>query len=255
MFKDIDAHKGQLTFSVITSQAKKDSIFSIIQVEDEQKLQQIAELAKNPDFDRILKLGREALEREERELNDFQFKKELGSFVENVLRNELNDILGDAELKIPEPVSNEQGGQDLKVQLNGKTLYYIEVKSRWSTERSVLMSTLQHRTSYEQKSHYALCAAEMTMFTENARKHEYPSFEEVKNHLTFVDNIGALNERLKDATLDTDNQVHVAGGYQVLVSQDVIRANGKTFTEFISVLKEVVKAELGKDYHSLISMG
>ena len=69
------------------------------------------------------------------------------------------------------------------------------------------------------------------------------------------DNIGALNERLKDATLDTDNQVHVAGGYQVLVSQDVIRANGKTFTEFISVLKEVVKAELGKDYHSLISMG
>ena len=255
LFKDIDAHKGQLTFSVITSQAKKDSIFSIIQVEDEQKLQQIAELAKNPDFDRILKLGREALEREERELNDFQFKKELGSFVENVLRNELNDILGDAELKIPEPVSNEQGGQDLKVQLNGKTLYYIEVKSRWSTERSVLMSTLQHRTSYEQKSHYALCAAEMTMFTENARKHEYPSFEEVKNHLTFVDNIGALNERLKDATLDTDNQVHVAGGYQVLVSQDVIRANGKTFTEFISVLKEVVKAELGKDYHSLISMG
>ena len=141
------------------------------------------------------------------------------------------------------------------MQLNGKTLYYIEVKSRWSTERSVLMSTLQHRTSYEQKSHYALCAAEMTMFTENARKHEYPSFEEVKNHLTFVDNIGALNERLKDATLDTDNQVHVAGGYQVLVSQDVIRANGKTFTEFISVLKEVVKAELGKDYHSLISMG
>lgn len=255
LFKDIDAHKGQLTFSVITSQAKKDSIFSIIQVENEQKLQQIAELAKDPDFDRILELGREALEREERELNDFQFKKELGNFVEDMLQNELNDILGDAELKIPEPVSNEQGGQDLKVQLNGDTLYYIEVKSRWSTERSVLMSTLQHRTSYEQQNHYALCAAEMTMFTESAKKHEYPSFEEVKNHLTFVDNIGVLNERLKDATLDMDNQVHVAGGYQVLVSQDVIRANGKTFTEFISALKEVIKAELRKDYHSLVSMG
>ena len=244
LFKNIDAHKGQLTFSVITNQAKKDSIFSIIQVEDEQKLQQIAELAKDPDFDRILKLGREALDREEREQNDFQFKKELGKFVEDVLQKELNDILGDAKLNISEPVSNEQGGQDLKVQLNGNTIYYIEVKSRWSTERSVLMSTLQHRTSYEQQDHYALCAAEMTMFTKSAKKHEYPSFEEVKNHLTFVDNIGALNERLKDATLDTDNQVHVAGGYQVLVSQDVIRANGKTFTEFISVLKEVVKAEL-----------
>ena len=255
LFKDIDAHKGQLTFSVITSQAKKDSIFSIIQVEDEKKLQQIAELAKDPDFDRILKLGREAIEREERELNDFQFKKELGNFVEDVLQNELNDILGDVELKISEPVSNEQGGQDLKVQLNGNTLYYIEVKSRWSTERSVLMSTLQHRTSYEQQNHYALCVAEMTMFTENAKKHEYPSFEEIKNHLTFVDNIGVLNERLKDATLDMDNQVHVAGGYQVLISQDVIRANGKTFTEFISALKKIVKAELGKDNHSLISMG
>lgn len=246
LFKNIDAHKGQLTFSIITSQAKKDSIFSIIQVEDEQKLQKIAELAMNPDFDNILKLGREALERQERELNDFQFKKELGNFVEDVLQNELNDFLGDAELKIPKPVSNEQGGQDLKVQLNGKTIYYIEVKSRWSTERSVLMSTLQHRTSYEQQKHYALCVAEMTKFIENAKKHEYPSFDEVKNHLTFVDNIGVLNERLKDATIERDNQVHVAGGYQVLVSQDVIRANGKAFSEFISVLKDVVKAELRK---------
>lgn len=229
-----------LMLSVIDSPQKQDSIFSIMKVEDETKLQKIAELAKDPNFDRIVKLGREAFEKEERDHNDLMFKKELGNDVENILQKELKEILGNNALKVP-TVENEQGGQDLVIQLNGETVYYIEVKSRWSTDKSVLMSTLQHRTSYEHKDHYSLCAADMTSFMEQARNHKYPPFADIESHLSFLPNIGSLNERLKDATSENNQYVHVAGGYQVLVSQDVIRDNRITFRNFIEYLKQYIR--------------
>lgn len=83
-----------------------------MKVEDEVKLQKIADLAKNPQFDRIIALGEEALVKEERETNDLEFKKELGTIVEKALQNELNDILGKNKLEAP-LVKNEQGGQGL----------------------------------------------------------------------------------------------------------------------------------------------
>ena len=64
-------------------------------------------------------------------------------------------------------VIDDQGGQDLKVLVNDKVIYYIEVKSRWETDRSVLMSTLQHKTSYREKEHYALCAVDMSHFDQS----------------------------------------------------------------------------------------
>lgn len=115
------------------------------------------------------------------------------------------------------------------------------MKSRWSSDRSVLMTTLQHRTSYQDKEHYALCAADMTSFLERARKHEYPPFEQIECHLMFIPNIGELNSRLKDATLDNDSQVHIAGGYQVIVPQDVIAEHGISFRNFIDLLKGKIK--------------
>ena len=55
---------------------------------------------------------REALEKEERENNDIEFKKKLGAIVEEILQKELNDILNGNTLEAP-LVRNEQGGQDL----------------------------------------------------------------------------------------------------------------------------------------------
>lgn len=156
------------------------------------------------------------------------------------VQKELNDILNGNTLEAP-LVRNEQGGQDLILKINNLPVYYIEVKSRWSSDRSVLMTTLQHRTSYQEKEHYALCAADMTSFLERARKHEYPPFEQIECHLMFIPNIGELNSRLKDATLDNDSQVHIAGGYQVIVPQDVIAEHGISFRNFIDLLKGKIK--------------
>ncbi len=53
-------------------------------------------------------------------------------------------------------------------------------------------------------------------------------------------NIGELNERLKDATEDTEQKVHVSSGYQVLVSQKVIEQNQVSFDVLLNELKRVV---------------
>lgn len=101
IFPIINQIRPYLMLSVIDSPQKQESIFTIMKVEDEVKLQKIADLAKNPKFDRIIALGEEALVKEEREINDLGFKKELGTIVEKVLLDELNDVLGKNKLETP----------------------------------------------------------------------------------------------------------------------------------------------------------
>lgn len=244
LFATINAYKSQLMLSVIDSPQKRESIFQIMKVQDSNKLNSIAELSKLENIDRIIQLGKEALAREIKEKNDFDFKKTLGLYVEEYLLNKLNDILGDNTLKVS--VIDEQGGQDLKVIINNEVIYYIEVKSRWEAERSVLMSTLQHQTSYKEKDHYALCAVDMSKCGKNlAEQHIYPEIDKIKENISVLPNIGELNERMRDAVEDHDDSVvHIASGYQVLVSQAVINANRISFENFVEMLKDIVKRHI-----------
>lgn len=244
LFATINAYKSQLMLSVIDSPQKRESIFQIMKVQDSNKLNSIAELSKLENIDRIIQLGKEALARELKEKNDFEFKNTLGLYVEEYLLNQLNDILGDNKLKVS--VIDEQGGQDLKVVINNEVIYYIEVKSRWEADRSVLMSTLQHQTSYKEKEHYALCAVDMSQYNRDlAEQHIYPEIDKIKENISVLPNIGELNERMRDAVEDHDDAVvHIAGGYQVLVSQAVINANGISFDNFVEMLKDIVKRHI-----------
>lgn len=244
LFATINAYKSQLMLSVIDSPQKRESIFQLMKVQDSNKLNSIAELSKLENIDRIIQLGKEALARELKEKNDFEFKNTLGLYVEEYLLNQLNDILGDNKLKVS--VIDEQGGQDLKVIINNEVIYYIEVKSRWEADRSVLMSTLQHQTSYKEKEHYALCAVDMSQYNRDlAEQHIYPEIDKIKENISVLPNIGELNERMRDAVEDHDDAVvHIAGGYQVLVSQAVINANGISFDNFVEMLKDIVKRHI-----------
>lgn len=250
LFTELDGHKAEIMLSKIQSPEIKDSIFSIVMVEDVKKLDQLASLINDPDFDLIIKKGKEAIEQKLREENDFEFKKGLGSFVEDILQKELNEVLGENTLETAIPVSNEQGGQDLIIRLNGQPFYYIEVKSRWSTEKSVTMSTMQHHRSCDEKDNYALCAVDMTSFSSQldmVKEHRYPPFEAIKDCISVLDNIGDLNTRLIDATKNDGSRVHVAGGYEVLVPQAVIQENRKSFDCFLSSLKDRITAALNDE--------
>ena len=245
LFDTINTIKAQLMLSVINSPQKRESIFQIMKVQDEKKLNAIAELSKLDNFERIIELGKMALNKELQEQNDFAFKKWLGLYVEDFLLLQLQDTLINHSLKIE--VADIQGGQDFIIFLNDQPIYYIEVKSRWHNDRSVLMSTLQHRTSYEQKENYALFAVDMSDYNrELAKQHQYPTdIQEILTRITVLENIGVLNERLKDAVEDKgDEQVHIAGGYQVLVSQKIITNYGETFKKFIDNLRQYINSKI-----------
>lgn len=215
-----------------------------MKVQDSCKLNAIAELAKRDDLERVIQLGKDARDREIRDKNDFEFKKKLGLYVETYLLKQLDIIIGDNKLNVS--VIDDQGGQDLKVLVNDKVIYYIEVKSRWETDRSVLMSTLQHKTSYREKEHYALCAVDMSHFDQSlVEQHKYPELDIIKDNISVLMNIGVLNDRMRDAVEEHDeNEVHIAGGYQVLVSQNVIQKHAIPFDSFIVKLKEFVKDKM-----------
>jgi len=245
LFGTINTIKAQLMLSVINSPQKRESIFQIMKVQDEKKLNAIAELSKLDNLERIIELGKKALDNEVQEKNDFEFKKLLGWYVEDFLLSQLKDVLTNHSLKVK--VEDIQGGQDMIVSLNDQPIYYIEVKSRWHSDRSVLMSTLQHKTSYEKKENYALCAVAMSDYDrELAYQHQYPTdIQEIQTRISVLDNIGVLNERLKDAVEDKDDgKVHIAGGYQVLVSQKIIAEHGKSLEIFIDNLKQYINSKI-----------
>lgn len=240
LFSDVNNNKGQLMFSTLVDQSKKDSLFSLIEIEDAERLKLVAKLAQEPKLIEIYNLGKVAMEQKEREESDKEFKKKLGKYVEKILQNELNLQLKGMSLTV-EPVKDVQNGQDMVLSVNDEILYFIEVKSRWSVDKSVLMSTEQHRRSYEEKNRYALCAVDMLgRDVEDVKMHRYPDFKEVEDRIKVLMNIGYLNERLRDATENMEGKVHVNGGYKVLVSQKVLESNSVSFGEFVNELKRRV---------------
>jgi hypothetical protein len=245
LFATINNIRAQLMLSVINSPQKCESIFQIMKVQDEKKLNLIAELSKIDNLEHIIELGKMAVDSEIQEKNDFAFREQLGLYVEHFLLSQLKDVLNKDSLKVK--VADIQGGQDLIVFIEDTPIYYIEVKSRWQSDRSVLMSTSQHRTSYEQKDNYALCAVDMSDYDrELAKQHQYPTdVQEIISRIKVLDNIGVLNERLKDAVEDkNDEMVHIANGYQVLVPQKIIAEQGKTLEIFFEELKQYLKSKI-----------
>lgn len=243
LFREIDSSKATILLSVIQDKEKKDSIFSLIRVNDAKKLKVLAEVAEDDNFARIIELGKSAL-RDEMNLEvDFEYKKRLGEYVEELIRKELENKLKVGLHTLG--VVNQQDGQDIIIQFDGATIYYIEVKSRWVQKDSVLMSASQFRTSVEEKTHYALCEVDMIEYDRvNVDKHEYPNVEETIGRISAITNIGVLNEALKDSLNQDSSQVHVGGDYKVVVPQTVWKEHGKHFNELVEEIKVIVEEKL-----------
>lgn len=243
LFGEINSSKANILLSVIEDKEKKDSLFSLIRVNDTKKLKALAEVAEDGNFIRIIELGKAALRDEMNVEADFEYKKKLGEYVEKIIYNELNDKLKACSHVLE--VISKQDGQDIVVQLNGVVIYYIEVKSRWAQRDSVLMSASQFRTSVEEKTHYALCEVDMINYDRaNVDKHEFPDINETIDRILAITNIGVLNEALKDSLNQDSDQVHVGGDYKVIVPQAVWKEHGIQFNELVQEIKKKVEEKL-----------
>lgn len=245
LFGDLDAHKGQIMFSVIQSQTKKDSIFTIMKIEDDSKLKAIAELANDPRMVEIIREGRKALAQSDYENCHDCFIRELGEFVEKMLLEKLQGAVSDDRLKVE--VTDQQGGQDYLVKLDGKDVYYVEVKSRWKTNESVEMSSLQFKTSVDEKDHYSLCYVDMTWKNiEDVGNREYDDLDTCIAHTKVLNDVGKRNERCIDSVKEAKDRTHIGGGYSLVVPQVLFDNEPST------LLIDGVQFERATDFYGLV---
>ena len=247
-FKVLSVHKSQILLTF----AESDSVFTLL-LQPEDRLKTLSEIAVDEHCDEILKQARAAQEQRMFDDADMLYKRELGLYVEKYLVEQLGKMLNENEvIKAVSDGSNltdqdVQGGQDIIVYLERGDkkipLYYVEVKSRWSTRESVEMSKLQMETSSKEKERYALCVVDMHDYDkEKVFRKEYPkTFEEIKGRISVVDEIGLRNADLVPYTYDSKTEVHIGGEIKSVVPQDYVKAVRTDFDSLLVTIAEKVK--------------
>lgn len=233
-FPTISPIRANLMLSVVTSPTKKDSIFKLVRLKDEERLKTIANLSEREDIEELVELGEIALEEKKQKA----YIKMLGDYVETHIQCYLTKALEDIGVK----VINQQGGQDFILSKEGYKDYRIEVKSRWATEESIEMSSLQFTTAVENADNFTLITVNMTHFDrERVERNEFIELSEMNSLIHVVDNIGHLEHDLKkrvtEAFRGEQNEIRVSGSYSVIVPQIVVKYYSKRFTDLIAKLK------------------
>lgn len=243
--------------SILVNFAESESVFKLL-LQPESRLKRMSDLASREDCDSLLKYAEDEMERRMFEEADMKYKWDLGIYVERYLVEQLQHLLKDGETfkAIPDGDSIEdkdvQGGQDIIVYIKqGEDklvpIYYIEVKSRWSTRDSVEMSKLQLEVSAREQSRYALCVVDMHDYDkEKVKNKEYPKeFGEIKERIAVVTNIGVRNANLAPYISETSTDVHLGGEIKSVVPQAYVK---NVFIDFDSLLR-IIEQKV-RDYYA-----
>lgn len=247
-FKLLAAQKSTILVSV----AESESVFKLL-LQPEERLELMSKLVSNVNCDQILEKAQKALEQQMLDDADMQYKRSLGLYVETYLLEHLQSLLKDGETIHAEPNESVegkdiQGGQDIIVYIMKgeeklKAIYYIEVKSRWSTRESVEMTKKQLEVSAEQKDKYALCYVDMHDYDkERVFRNEYPKeFSEIKDRVYVVDNIGERNAILLPYINENSTDVHLGGDIKSVVPQGYVKRVYKSFDALMDIIAQKMR--------------
>jgi len=238
-FPNLEDKKAIVMMAKISDPNIKDDLFSIIGLEDKEKIGALGELSRNPNLKRIIQLGKAALEEEFKNDADLDFKKKIGVHIENLIREKIKKELHDFSIKILE----EQGGQDIVVKMNNVVVYYIEVKSRWDNRNSIIMSNLQIKRAVKQKNNYSLCCVEMCDYypEDGNSRYEVQDIDLIIERIKVVNDIGIRIEPLISNAMFaeiSENNVKLTDEYRALVPQTVVNTGMdlETFVDHLIIL-------------------
>lgn len=238
-FPTIEDKKATIMMARISDSETKNDLFSIIGL-DKNKIALLGELSRQNDLERIIQLGKQALE-EERENNlDLQFKHSIGTHIEQLIREKIGTELKDLQIK----VRDEQGGQDIVIEYNNTIIYYIEVKSRWNIRYSITMSSLQMKNSVLNKDKYSLCCVEMSDFKNgDPERYNVSNIQEIFSRINVLNDIGNKIEPLLNGILavkDYENEISLTDDYRGIIPQSIVKS-GKNFDSFVLDLIYLIK--------------
>lgn len=130
----------------------------------------------------------------------------LGNYAESLLYELLSKYLLPQDNRIS--IDNLQGGQDFVISVDGKKVYYIEVKSIWHQVNIVEMTSTQFDKAESRSSQYALCVINMIGVSPSVVDTEKDSEINIDDRTLFYTDIGLyprLNENNGRVTIELDN--------------------------------------------------
>ena len=238
-FPSIEEKKAIIMMARISDNETKNDLFSIIGL-DKDKIALLGELSRQDDLERIIALGKAALEEEKRNNADFNFKHTIGTHIEKLIREKIGSDMTNLKVEVRE----QQGGQDIIVEYNNTIVYYIEVKSRWDIRNSITMSPLQMKNSVINKSKYSLCCVNMTDYKvgENDR-YNVTDLDVILDRINVLNDIGVKIEPLLSGVLavkDIENEISLTGDYRGTIPQTIVKS-GESINNFVNHLIQVVR--------------
>lgn len=249
LFPRLDDKKANLMLEIVTNESTKDDIFSIVTLKESQ-LKSLGKLIQESNFEEILNVANSLIKQQIESKSDFRHKYEIGTNIERLIREKLSFELQDRvtfdnskELE----TTDIQGGQDIIIFIDEKPIYFIEVKSRWSSVNSVSMSKLQLQRAVEQNENYSLCSVDITRYSGTNDRYNLP-IEEVLPLTKFVTNIGKNIKPLIEENLNAEkNQVDLIHliDYRGIIPQEIIK-NGIDFIYFVNSLVRVINKNAEK---------
>lgn len=224
--------------AILVQLADGDASFTILS-QNEAVIRKLAGIAGHPNLDELIKLGEDALLRQQQEEAEMQYKKKIGNHLEDVLLKRLSQDLN-------AKVKSEQDGQDLVVYIDEKPVYYIEVKSKWLETTPIRISRNQTLRAHQNPNCFALCSIDMTKYT-GADKHEIEKIESVVDYMKFNTDLGSKVGHLVDIYENAHqiDKFSLDGDYRTLIPAAYIK-EGIDLGQFESELLKYIESNYGK---------
>ena len=237
-FPLIEEKKATIMMASISDDDTKNDLFSIIGLEKD-KIALLGKLSRQSNFEEIIHLGEMALLEQMQNNADFEFKHNIGTHIEKIIREKLGqDLIG-----FSAKVEDEQGGQDIVIRYENSIIYFVEVKSRWDNRNSITMSPLQMKRAVENKSKYSLCCVEMSDYKIGDDERYKANIEDVLNRINIIHNIGERVEPLINGIIkvkDFENEISISGDYRGVIPQSIVK-QGKSIEDLIEKIILLIK--------------
>lgn len=238
-FPSIEEKKAIIMMARISDNETKNDLFSIIGL-DKDKIALLGELSRQDDFERIITLGKAALEEEKRNHADFKFKHTIGTHIEKLIREKIGADMTNFKVEVRE----QQDGQDIIIEYNNTIVYYIEVKSRWDIRNSITMSPPQMKNSVINKLKYSLCCVDMTDYkVGESDRYNVANLDVILDRINVLNDIGVKIEPLLSGVLavkDIENEISLTGDYRGTIPQTIVKS-GESIDNFVNHLIQVIR--------------
>jgi hypothetical protein len=251
LFPVISGKRETIMMSRVTKKEVKDSMFNILDLEEEpDKIVLLGDLAKDENMIRIIQIGKDFIAQEASDQSDFNFKHGIGTHIEQMLLKKIRSEMEGKQIEVK--TLSKQDGQDIVIKYddtdgNEQIIYFIEVKSRWSSGSVVSMSRNQIIQAVKMTKQYSLCVVDLIGYHPDDTSRHYPEdIALIDNRITAVTDIGKqLTPLIENAIkFETDvDAVKLTGEYRATIPVKVY-SKGKSFNDFIDFLADELTKSL-----------